>query len=226
MIALVAIAEAAPYHVDVLALPATLRTGVFQGFSDSLDVNGRTITTPLPEARPGLGSRGFQLELGRCWDKDAEWIAAFGYRQENPDYDLGLWAFEPAAYELKVQVGFMAFASTKPVPPPVDLYVAGYTGLQLSTFAVAPFDPPAVTPGWASALSVGVANRKGPLRVRVEGRLDVVPRFDQFSGTAQLIESAFRWEYTPGGAAASVLVGVGYASPGRRDEASPSGAPL
>jgi hypothetical protein len=218
VITLATVALAEPFHVDVLALPATAHTPSVRAYSETIAVDGRTVETPLEPITRGFGHRGAQLEIGRCWDDDAQWIAAVGYRQANPTYTMGAIEFHPTVRELNLQVGFLAFASASPVARPVGLYVAGYTGAQFSAFSSAPFDPTVVTPGWLSSLAVGVATRNTPVRIRVEGRLEMNPRFDRFTGSAQLVENAFVWTHFPGSATASVLIGLGYASPRREVE--------
>lgn len=211
----VAAAHAEPFHVDLLAVPVTAHTEGIRASSDSLDVDGRTISAGLDPATVGWQHRGGQLEIGACGRSGGpEWLVALGYRQDNPGYALARWEFHPSAHEIKVQGGFLGFASRE--PRAVDLYVGAYTGLQLSVLDSHPFDPLMISPGWASSLSLGLATRNTPVRIRVEGRVDLVPRVDQFSGSAQLVENAFGWRYNPGVAAASLVLGVGYASHGPR----------
>lgn len=205
-------ALAGSYAVDLLVLPVTTRTNAFSASFQELGVDGRTLTTPASFSAPGLGGRGLQLELGAAGDRneDLAWVLALGYRQDDPRWVAGPFEVHPVAREVRAQFGYLVFPE-RSREVKADVYIAAYTGVQTAILSAQPFTRPQVSPGWVTSLAIGAGTRNTGVRMRVEGRVELIPRFDSYQGTAQLPLSTFSWTYSPGQASASILFGMGFA---------------
>jgi hypothetical protein len=197
--------------VDVLGVPWNVRTTAFRADRERLDVYGHPYTSELAPDRLGFGSRGFAFEVSGVTERSAPagWVVSVGGRLENPSWSVQALEFSPWAGEYRVEGGLLAYSATRP-----DWDAAAYaivtTGGQLSILSARPWSDLVLAPGWASAVGFGFVGRAGQVRVRFEGRADLVARWDRFDGRAELAESAFTWRWFPGSVGYAFLVGVGY----------------
>ncbi len=209
MIALVAASAVAGPRVDVLYDYQWARTSpVVVSSEDRLA--GVPVPTPVQADRTPLDS-GVAVEV---LFEDL-FLLSVGARGYVADYDVSGFQLSPRVWDVRVDGGGHAWFGWRGEPL-IDGYIAGAAGLQGTMLRVEPW-PTTLTPALHGFTGMGLANRRGRVRLRVEARLSLGMRFDVFEGRAQLPNETLVFRHHPGSATASILFGLGFgpgAAPG------------